>query len=55
MKSNTDMDMMQKLAGLRVTDLDHLVTPEEMMELGVELVLVGSERKERQKRQKNRQ
>ena len=45
MKHNTEM-----MAEARVLDLDRLTTPEEMMELGVELVLVGSEKIEERKR-----
>jgi hypothetical protein len=45
-------EMIERLAEVRVLDLDDSSTPDEMIELGVELVLVGihrmAQRKQRQ-------
>ena len=52
MKVNTEM--IEKLAEVRLLDLEDVTTPEEMVELGVELVMVGTQRVEQRRRRRAR-
>lgn len=52
MKVNTEM--IEKLADVRLLDLEDITTPEEMIELGVELVMIGTQRMEERRRRRPR-
>jgi hypothetical protein len=45
-------EMIERLAEVRILDLDDSATPQEMIELGVELVLIGVYRMAERKRRR---